>query len=332
MKELVFLLLVAASSVLSQEDSKHYDQSSTRLCPTGYRYAGEDTPPDVNTRDVYYKEVHRTPVYSCYKLVPAATTWLSAMHACWDDDAQLVSFEDVQEMQRVTRAFFGYNSDDDKKPDGSEKLHMDALTSGMFFEDKNQWYWIGANASLRADMPVSNPSTDKDVPRDCLLVSLDFSAPPEPRAAAGYDPSLTTTSCFDNSPYMCEARVQTVTYSAWFVANWLDMLLGFLLVILFVALCISVCAHNSNETNRSRAAAQQRNRQRNNHNHPDYPATAVIDLPPSYDSTVRVHKPVQQSVTVTSASPSRVEYYKTRGKELLAKVYVYKDTTPANKH
>ena len=30
-----------------------------------------------------------------------------------------------------------------------------------------------------------------------------------------------------------------------FYTNWVDLLLGFLLVILFVALCISICAYSS---------------------------------------------------------------------------------------
>jgi hypothetical protein len=37
---------------------------------------------------------------------------------------------------------------------------------------------------------------------------------------------LKPVSCIDShATYVCEARVQTVTYYAWFVANWFTFLL-----------------------------------------------------------------------------------------------------------
>ncbi len=39
--------------------------------------------------------------------------------------------------------------------------------------------------------------------------------------------------------------MQTVTYRSWWSDNWVEVLLGFLLVVLFVALCVSICAYSS---------------------------------------------------------------------------------------
>ena len=75
--------------------------------------------------------------YSCYKVVPEASNWLSAMHTCWEDEAQLASFEDVHEMKRVVDRF--------------QRLYgvrdVQAFTSGMHFADINKWVWVGASKS-----------------------------------------------------------------------------------------------------------------------------------------------------------------------------------------
>ncbi len=84
------------------------------VCPSGYLYAGDDTSSTSQpySRGVYYaEEESRSPVYSCYRLFyedggySSPDTWLSATHRCWQDLAQLVSFEDAQEMNRVMSAF-----------------------------------------------------------------------------------------------------------------------------------------------------------------------------------------------------------------------------------
>jgi hypothetical protein len=127
--------------------------------------------------------------------------------------------------------------------------------------------------------------------------------------------------------FVCEARVQTVTYYTWFAANWVDFLLGFLLVVLFVALCVAVCSFAGSGDSNGRRAHQRRPRTTDAH-----VRHAVVDLPPSYDSSVGVHTVSGHSVAPASAS--RYDYYRNKGKELLAKVYIYKgadNTNGANK-
>ncbi len=50
---------------------------------------------------------------------------------------------------------------------------------------------------------------------DCLLVTM----------GKNQTTTFIRTSCYDKSQYMCEVRVQTVTYFAWFMANWFSVLL-----------------------------------------------------------------------------------------------------------
>ena len=66
--------------------------------------------------------------------------------------------------------------------------------------------------------------------------------------------------------------VQTVTYYAWFVANWFTFLLLFLLIILVLSLCISMTMYSKKSGQRERVY-RGRSRQLSN------------DLPPSYSDT-----------------------------------------------
>ena len=39
------------------------------VCPSGYFYAGDDTPVDPAAKDYYVEEGDRSPTYSCYKVI-----------------------------------------------------------------------------------------------------------------------------------------------------------------------------------------------------------------------------------------------------------------------
>ena len=132
---------------------------------------------------------------------------------------------------------------------------------------------------------------------------------------------LIASSCFAERAVLCEMRVQTVTYETWFVANWVDIMLGFLIVILFVSLCVSICACTASSSRRRRQpvvvtpASQAR--------------VEVIDLPPSYDSTVRIHKPTPppQETTTTTTTTTTSSVWTNMGnksKQMWSKIYVYR--------
>lgn len=78
------------------------------------------------------------------------------------------------------------------------------------------------------EVPNNKPTTDsKDGRPDIRIIKtcLNFRM-----TGPNETPVLLDASCFDKQPFICEARVQTVTYSTWFRANWVDFMLGFLLV------------------------------------------------------------------------------------------------------
>ncbi len=97
------------------------------------------------------------------------------------------------------------------------------------------------------NMADENQNSIADSPRDCLLFRMSVDSETA-------DLSLVAESCFVKKPYLCEIRVQTVTYYSWFVANWVEMLLGFLLLIMFVSLIVTLCACTSRDSGRSSAA------------------------------------------------------------------------------
>ena len=102
----------------------------------------------------------------------------------------------------------------------------------------------------------------------CLVLRLD-----------GNSTELVAVSCIEpQASYACEIRVQTVTYYAWFVANWFTFLLIFLLIVLVLSLCISMTMYSKKRDRVYRGRGRQ-----------------LGDLPPSYSETQR--KPVTQVTT-----------------------------------
>ena len=211
-----------------------------------------------------YSEFTHFPLCSCYKLVyDDKSNWLDSTHKCWDDEAQLVSLEVADEMPMV--AALRKNSGD-----------LNVLTSAMRFSDG--WYWVGSSKRkqevqiprwcvhpiisfqniLSTDLPVdpsiplidrepgNNPAhPDSKYSYDCLAMSV--SDPEASPKDANPQYTLKAVPCSIETPdynsYMCEVRVQTVTYRAWFQANWLDFTLTALIIILFVALCVTLCCY-----------------------------------------------------------------------------------------
>ena len=64
-------------------------------------------------------------------------------------------------------------------------------------------------------MEIENEATGEDnaigsSPRDCLLFKMESF-----NSEDGFTPGLVASNCFSKKPYLCEARVQTVTYYTW---------------------------------------------------------------------------------------------------------------------
>lgn len=297
--------------------------SGSRLCPDGYTYLGDDLAPPPNSKSWVYEEVDRTQVYSCYKLMyDDKSNWLDSTHKCWDEEAQLVSLEVSDEMPRVAGL---------RKNSGA----LNILTSAMRFSDG--WYWVGTNQPVDPSIPLfdkqpsDNPAhPESKYPYDCLALSVS-----DTKEDAIPEYSLTAVPCSIETPdynsYMCEVRVQTVTYRTWFQANWLDFTLTALIIILFVALCVTLCCYPTTSS-RAYSTRQQRPATRATRARPN--ADQVLtnkppayDYPPAYDNAVRVHQ-AQSGQQKTEAVPlSMLNRMKTRGGELVAKVYYYR--TPA---
>merc|ERR1712083_999917 len=107
------------------------------------------------------------------------------------------------------------------------------------------------------------------------------------------DTSFSSADCLEERSFICELRVETVTYFAWFVANWFSLILVFLVVVLLISLCITTSMF----------------RQRHRESGRVYRASAgpiLEDKPPSYGKA-------------TGTDGNR---YLNRGREFLAKVTI----------
>lgn len=209
LKYLLFISLCVAN--IHCDNAAVSPNGEPRLCPDNYHYAGDDTPRYSEIRDVWLEEADRSPTYSCYKLVLGKPiNFFKARHDCEEDKGHLVSIEDTKEVGRLMELYYDF-----EEP---------VLTSGLMVED--EWNWMGSNETFHEDLfqvDIANGS--------CLSLSLDKSG--------SMNESFVTVSCYKPMNYICEMRVQTVTYYAWFVANWFSILLVFLVIVLLVSLCVS---------------------------------------------------------------------------------------------
>ena len=105
---------------------------------------------------------------------------------------------------------------------------------------------------------------------------------------------------------LCEIRVETVTY-AW-VPNWLTITLLILTIVLLVTCCMAAMSYKQHQPRAYRGNANS--------------TTGVThgpanDLPPKYSEVT--------GIGATNQDQGTFEKYKTKGKEILAKVYVVRD-------
>lgn len=321
-------LLGFVIAVVNASRGQHNAFFDQRICPDGYLYAGEDTKKDDHELKglAWEKEIARSPVYSCYKItnldwgasndsskVPYQMTFNAAVDDCADDKGKPVALEDLQEGRRLANltAQLGYKN-------------VTFLTSAVFFSDMNQWMWLGSNITLNNTVYEISDSGD----RQCLAVNIDFS-----HNSSEVEPVFMPVECnrrndltkepkrlggpVEESLMICEVRAQTVTYLAWFYSNWLAFLLILMTFLLLTALCLSVFKYKGGRSayaNRrvyradARTTAQEQTR--------DLP---YGDDPPTYSDVTGI-------VTETTQQ-TKMDKYKNKGKEILAKVTLYKSTT-----
>ncbi len=84
-------------------------------------------------------------------------------------------------------------------------------------------------------------------------------------------------------------------------------------------------------TRRSSSSSRRRQQQQYAH-HASHNHANVIDVPPNYDSAVRVHRPDESMDNKPAASAGRMTYYKNRAGDMVtsAKVYIYKPKNSSN--
>jgi len=265
---LVTTLAFVASTMAYVED--HAPNGEIRLCPDGYFYAGEDT--ERKTKDVWLEEKDRSPTYSCYKVSDKESDYFKATRSCEADKGHLISLEDPEELERVNNKMPGHHTPKD------DNTTREIFTSAIYFSSENEWHWMGSDSNKSIDPEMLNlPITPME--GSCLTVK---------------DTTFNSADCLEERTYICELRVETVTYFAWFVANWFSLLLVFLVVVLLISLCIttSMFRQRRRETGRVyRASARP----------------VFEDKPPSYNN---------------ATGNTAANRYLNRGREFLAKVTI----------
>ena len=128
---------------LSPKFSFIYSFIKDRLCPSGYFYAGDDTPSAINALEGYWP-INETPKYSCYKVIPNVSGINEGLQKCYTStiademEARVVIFEDSQEIQRVFNYLFR-----EQLLGNVNKATL--LTSAIYFEDVQEWLYLGTS-------------------------------------------------------------------------------------------------------------------------------------------------------------------------------------------
>jgi len=290
------------------EGKYDYDYKD-RLCPEGYTYAGEDT--NIMNGSLILggdpagmTPIYHSKVYSCYKIISVTDGGFNeALTACDKDEAKLVKFEDEGEVDRVMMKMLPLLTSEDGHGNQSNWT-----TAAMRFADVDEWLWLGTNLSVLFHVTATEDSSVEQ----CLAVTVD-------RATLPYrlnQVHFRSVRCNQPGPMdaLCEVRVEMVTYMAWFVSNWVTFLLMVMTVLLLSALCVSLFRVKSGRRiyrqgrTPSPAAAPTSN-------------LPYSDAPPTYNDVTGVR------------NETKMDKYKTKGKDILAKVTFYTKTpssTPTN--
>jgi hypothetical protein len=282
MREPLLLALLAGLATAHPSEPQEH-----RLCPNNYTYAGDDGWwADAERGILTWTEVARSPVYSCYLIVTDPADFLAANQRCWNDKAQVLSLDDEYEAERFSSMAVKL------LPDEIDGVHtpQQILTSGFNVDSSNNWMWFALNLAVPENMTQALDSAGSQ----CLTLDITSSA-------TG-DVKLATTQCGAKNAFACEARVVTVTYAGWFMANWFSFLLVFFIFLLLLGLCTS-CTTSAH----IRAVRRM-------HSNTQSHRPSQMDLPPSYETTC-----TNQANDATGT----LEKYKQKGKELVAKVVVY---------
>merc|ERR1711962_247328 len=133
------------------------------------------------------------------------------------------------------------------------------------------------------------------------------------------DLSMILGAPVEQSLMICEVRAQTVTYLAWFYSNWLAFLLILMTFLLLTTLCLSVfkykggrSVYSNRRVYRAEACTTAQPVQ------PTRDDLPYGDDPPTYSDVTGI---------VTETQQTKMDKYKNKGKEILAKVTLYKNTT-----
>merc|ERR1711997_599518 len=167
------------------------------------------------------------------------------------------------ELERVNNKMSEHDSNNTKD--------VPFFTSALYLNYEGEWRWMGSASNKSVDLNLT-------IEGSCLTFQ---------------DATFSSTDCLKEQHFICEVRVETVTYFAWFIANWFSLLLVFLVVVLLISLCITTSMF----------------RQRHRESGRVYRASAgpiLEDKPPSYGKA-------------TGTDGNR---YLNRGREFLAKVTI----------
>ena len=194
---------------------------------------------------------HRSPTYSCYKVLEADMyDWTAASAKCFEEDAHLLSVNNYGEddilTQNKTWELFGAENVLTSGISLRLSRHCHRVTWPHLYSRSGSWVWFGSDEEVTVDVDVDE-SLENTTDTLCIMIS---------RTDDLGNLTYTGVPCADHDTTpVCEVRVYTQTWYYWASTNWLSILFLLTLIMLIISSCVTVQMYSTRP--RSRAMRQQ---------------------------------------------------------------------------
>jgi len=284
------VLVLSVGLALAADPSNILDEN--RKCPDGFFYAGEPSFDQLERgRAELWEKGPKSPIYSCYKFVEDARSFANGSISCNDLQGQLISVNDVLEVDILTSDLFTDSFSDEMQSNLTINGEtFEVWTSGINLGN-DEWTWLGTDEVIEDEIIKSLNVSSTGQAANCIVISWKS----EVNSTSLVYSAVPCTEVYTTA--LCEVKVYTQYWYVWFYTNWLQILFFFTMGVLLLSTC---CMFQALFLRRSSTVTRR---------------PVLHAAPPPYTPN-----PVNHHTTTTSTA----QKYAQKGKDILAKVTFYK--------
>jgi len=288
-------LMSMALLALAMAESEIKDHE--RACPEGFFYAGEADYEDLDlTRSQVWEKGPKSPIYSCYQFIEDSLSFAGGSIKCNDLKGQLVSVNDVLESDIIISTLFTDNFSDEMESNLTTYTETEPVWTSGINLGADAWTWLGTDEAIEDEIVETlNINTSASSAANCITMRWRK----EQNSTVVVYSTASCTELYTNA--LCEVKVYTQYWYVWAYANWLQILFFFTMGVLLLSTC---CMFQALFLRRSSTVTRR---------------PVLHAAPPPYTPT--------PSPVYSDPTPSKVTKYTQKGKDILAKVTIFKSNS-----